>query len=177
VSNRWLVAAGAGLILAALTPLGGAQARGSSWWPDISPTWRTVDQALVDLQDRPGTNNRLILGVFRLRGDTAGEKAYLVVRWRERRYSTARAAMCAGLRYARRHVIDTRVKAGEGWFGLVDHDARAHLTITHRIAIYETSTLIGPPICVQATGKWEGTGPLFGAGTFVFNNDDTLTFR
>src|SRR5207247_2486690 len=101
-----------------------------------------------------------------------GEKAYLFIRWREGRFSTAKPAMCAGLRYAHGHVVDTKVKAGEGWFGLGDRNFRVHLTITSRLSVFKNDTQIGPPICVETNGTWSGVGR---EGTFLFNNDETLT--
>ena len=82
--------------------------------------------------------------------------------------------MCAGLRYAGRHVVDSTAAAGEGWIGLADQDVRLHLLITRRLSIFKESTLIGPPICVETTGTWSGAGR---EGTFLLNNDLTLTFR
>jgi hypothetical protein len=173
VSRRWLLALAVGLASAVLSPLG-AQAHGSS--QAVSQIWRAVDGALVDFQDFP--RFRVIRSVFELRGDPHSEKAYLFIRWREGRFSTRKAAMCAGLRYVGKHVVDTRVRAGEGWFGLANGEGKAHLTITRRLSIFKKDTLIGPPVCVETTGKWLGSsGLLTGAGTFRFNNDLTLIFR
>jgi hypothetical protein len=82
--------------------------------------------------------------------------------------------MCARLRYFGRNVVDSKVNAGEGWFGMEDGTVKAHLAVTRRLSIFKTSTQIGPPICVETTGTWSGAGR---AGTFVLNNDETLTFR
>lgn len=142
----------------------------------MSSIWRTVDGTLVDFQDL--ANARLIRSVFELRGDKGGEKAYLFIQWREGRFSTRKAAICAGLRYFGRHVIDSRVKVGEGWFGLEDREGRAHLKITRRISIFKNAQ-IGPPICVETTGTWYGSAGVLSSrqGTFLFNHDDTLTLR
>jgi hypothetical protein len=173
VSRRRLLAPAVVAASAVLSPLG-AQAHGSS--QPVSQIWRAVDGALVDFQDFP--RFRVIRSVFELRGDPNSEKAYLFIRWREGRFSTRKAATCAGLRYVGKHVVDTRVRAGEGWFGLANGEGKAHLTITRRLSIFERSTLIGPPVCVETTGKWFGSsGFLSGTGTFRFNNDLTLIFR
>src|SRR4029450_13833022 len=70
---------------------------------------------------------------FELRGQEHGDKAYLFIQWREGNFSSRKSAMCAGLRYVGRHVVDTRVPAGEGWFGLANGEGRVHLTITRRL--------------------------------------------
>jgi hypothetical protein len=180
VSGRWLLAIAVGLASTVLTPFS-AQATGSQ----AVSTWRTVNGALVDFQDFP--NFRVIRSVFELRGQEHGEKAYLFIRWREGRFSSRKPAMCAGLRYVGRHVVDSRAHAGEGWFGLANGEGRVHLTITRRLSIFPVDTTIGPPICVETAGTWStvasgvpGSGlPGFvsGRGTFLFNNDATLTFR
>jgi hypothetical protein len=180
VSRRWLLAIVVGLASAVLTPFS-AQATGTQ---DVS-TWRTVDGALVDFQDFPSF--RVIRSVFELRGHEHGEKAYLFIQWREGNFSTRKPAMCGGLRYAGRYVVDTRAHAGQGWFGLANGEGRVHLTITRRLSIFKENTRIGPPICIETEGTWSsvwsgvpGSGlPGFVSfrGTFLFNHDDTLTFR
>jgi hypothetical protein len=180
VSGRWLLAIVVGLASAVLTPFS-AQATGSQ---PVIRTWRTVDGALVDFRDY--SSFRVIRSVFELRGQEHGEKAYLFIQWREGRFSTRKPAMCSGLRYAGRYVVDTKAHAGEGWFGLANGEGRVHLTITSRLSIFKESTQIGPPICVETRGTWSayvsgvpGSGlPGFGVnGTFFFDNDATLTFR
>jgi hypothetical protein len=145
--------------------------------PGVSHVWRTVDGTVVGFEDLPYF--RLIHSVFQLRGDTGGEKAYLSMSWRERRFATKRAATCGGLRYLGRYVVDSRGDAGEGWFGLDDRFGTMHLTITRRLSVFKTAGLVGPPLCVQTWGRWSGETGVFGGyeGTFVFNDDGTLTLR
>lgn len=176
--RRLLLAIAVGLALAVLTPLSAQATRSQA----VS-TWRTVDGALVDFQDLP--SYRLIRSVFELRGQEHGDKAYLYIQSREGYLSTRKPAMCAGLRYVGRYVVDTR-HTGQGWFGLANGEGRVHLTITRRLSIFKENTHIGPPICIETEGTWStyvsgvpGSGlPGFGTrGTFLFNNDQTLTFR
>ena len=48
-----------------------------------------------------------------------------------------------------------------------------------RLSIFPKSTQVGPPICVETTGLWSGTGGvLLGyKGTFLFTDDETLVLR
>jgi hypothetical protein len=155
----------------------GAQGSRGVVTPGVSHIWRTVDGTVVRVEDL--AYYRLIHSVFELRGDKGGEKAYLSISWRERRFATRRAAMCGGLRYFGRYVIDSRGKAGEGWFGLEDRFGTMHLKITRRLSVFKTAGLVGPPLCVETWGTWSGeTGVVNGYdGTFYFNHDDTLTLR
>jgi hypothetical protein len=168
-----LVATGLASLMAALAPLD-AQA---NLTPGVSATWRTVDSSLVGIQELP--YSRLIHSVFELRGDKGGEKAYLSVSWHERRFSTKKAASCGGLRYVGRYVIDSLGNAGDAWFGLEDRDGTAHLTVNRMLAVYPKAKLVGPPLCVEATGTWSGSTGVLGGyeGTFRFDNDGTLTLR
>jgi len=137
--------------------------------------WRATDDTLVGLVTTPTL--RRIHGVWELQSDQGQHKAFLYASWREPIGRKSRPAMCGGLRYFGRYVVETIGNAGEAWFGLAgDQDGTAHLTITHRIAIYKE---VGPPLCVEATGTVDGmTGLLFGfEGTFRLRNDSTLVFR
>lgn len=137
--------------------------------------WRETDDTLVGLETTPTV--RRIHGVWELQSSQGQYKAFLYASWREPLGRKSRPAMCGGLRYFGRYVVETIGNAGEAWFGLAgDQDGTAHLTITHRIAIYKE---VGPPVCVQATGTVDGmTGLLIGfEGTFTLRNDSTLVFR
>jgi hypothetical protein len=176
VKKRWLVPIGVVIVFGALTPAV-AQGRRSTVTPGVSHTWREVDAALVGFEDLPYF--RLAHRVSELRGDKGGEKAYLYMSWRERRFATRTATTCGGLRYLGRYVVITTGNAGEGWFGLEDRYGSAHLKITHSIFIYKTKGLVGPPICSETTGTWSGSLGVMGGyeGTFLLADDGTLTLR
>ena len=158
-----------------LTPLGSGSIGRDRARPTGFPlVWRAADDTLVGLETTPTL--RRIHGVWDMHSDKGG-KAFLYASWREPLGRKSKAAQCGGLRYGVRSVTETTGKGGEAWFGLVgDPDGTAHLTITHRIAIYQGS---GPPICVEASGTVDGqTGVLVGfEGTFEFRNDSTLIFK
>ena len=173
-----MLVTGAAVAVFALAP-SAAQGQRSSLPDGFPSTWRAVDGADVDFQDHTYTNYRLIRSVFELRSDKGGDKAYLSVVWRVGRFSTGKAAICAGRRYVGRYVVDSRTKPGEAWFALAGPEARAHLTITRRIDVFKKSTQVGPPLCVETTGTWSGSGGvLLGYHrTFVFTHDDALVLR
>jgi hypothetical protein len=176
VGKRWLLAGAVSLAVGASASLA-VQGSRATVTPGVAHTWRTVDGALVGLEDLP--YSRRIHSVFELKGDGSGEKAYLSVSWTERRFATKRAASCGGLRYLGRYVVDTRGNAGDAWFGLANRVGTAHLKFTRRLSVFRTKNLVGPPLCVESRGTWSGsTGVLGGfAGTFLFNHDATLVLR
>ncbi len=73
----------------------------------------------------------------------------------------------------------TRGSIRGGGFGLADRTGIPHLTITRTLSIFPKNTQTGPPICVETTGSWSGTGGvLLGyKGTFLFTDDETLVLR
>jgi hypothetical protein len=159
-----------------IIPLGAHPQSSASPRPTGFPlVWRTVDEALVGLQET--ATLRRIHGVFQMRSDREGRRAYLVMSWREPLTGKSKAAQCGGQRYTGGSVRETR-NAGEGWFGLAgDLSGTADLRILRRIAVYKGPP--GPPICVEATGEILGTSGVLRdfRGTFKLADDSRLVLR
>jgi hypothetical protein len=164
-------------VVVGLTPTSAAPGELASPRPTGFPlVWRGVQDALVGLRET--ATLRRIHGVWEMRSDKGGLKAYLYLAYREPLRGRSKAAECGGIRYPGAVVRDTKTGAGEGWLGLVgDLDATGHLRIERRIAVYKATQ--GPPACVEARGRIDGmTGALTGFnGTFVFRDDATLVLR
>src|SRR5262245_20736206 len=170
-----MMASGVVVALLALAP-SAAQGHSASLPDGFPKVWRTVSGTVVDFV--PFSQYRLIRSVFELRSDKGAEKAYLGITWREGQASTRTGATCGGLRYSGRHVVDTRTHT-DAWFSTAAGDVRARLKVTRRLSVFEMNTHVGPPLCVETSGIWSGSGGvLLGYdGTFVFTHDETLVFR